>query len=232
MLDTTNVLWYGSIAVQLLFCFYLLGTRLAKSYPMFTAYLALSVLASLSAIYFMRGAEGARLPITYTYYWLCAEPVLLITQIGVAIEVHVAMWKGQNSILAQTRLLLWFSLLTALVSAAIPIKSELAHVGTSRLVALMHFEFLAKRYTSTVLAVFLILSATLFVVAIRNGLQNSLVRHQGMLASYFGIYALAAFLIDMGFTRATAINGYLSAALTLCFAVWMSVFRPQPFATE
>jgi hypothetical protein len=53
-----------------------------------------------------------------------------------------------------------------------------------------------------------------------------------MLAAYFGIYALAAFLIDMGFTRAIFLNGYLSSALTLCFVLWISVFRPQPLASQ
>ena len=62
MLDTTNLLWYGSIAVEFLFCLYLVWTKLAKSYPVFTVCLGCSVLRSLAAMYFMRGAVGARSP--------------------------------------------------------------------------------------------------------------------------------------------------------------------------
>jgi hypothetical protein len=232
MIDTTNVLWYSSISVQFLFCLYLIWTRLGKAYPTFTAYLALSVIASLSGIYFMRGAIGARLPLSYTYYWLCAEPILALAQIAVVLEVHAGMWKGHEAIGRQMRPLLLFALLTALVSAAIPVRSEIARVGASKLIATMHFEFLVKRYISSVLAIFLALSAALFIIVIRNGAKTNLLRHEGMLAAYFGIYALAAFLIDMGFTRAIFLNGYLSSALTLCFVLWISVFRPQPLASQ
>jgi hypothetical protein len=232
MMDTTNVLWYSSISVQFLFCLYLVWTRLGKSYPTFTAYLALSVVASLCAIYFTRGAFGARLPLSYTYYWLCAEPVILLAQIAVVLEVHAGMWKGHEPIVRQTRPLLLFALLTALLAAAIPVRSEVAHVGASKLIAIMHFEFLVKRYISSVLTIFLILSAVLFLVTVRNGPKSSLLRHEGMLAAYFGIYALAAFLIDMGWVRTTLVNGYFVSALTLCFVAWFSVFKPIPLPIE
>jgi hypothetical protein len=232
MIDTTNVLWYSSISVQFLFCLYLIWTRLGKSYPTFTAYLAVSVVASLCGIYFMQGAFGARLPLSYTYYWLCAEPVILLAQIAVVLEVNAGMWKGRESVVRQMRPFLLFALLTALISAAIPVKSEIAHASASKLTAIMHFEFLVKRYISSVLAIFLILSATLFVIVIRNGLKGSLLRHEGMLAAYLGIYALAAFLMDMEFTRAIFLNGYLSSALTLCFVLWISIFKPQPLASR
>ena len=231
-MDTTNVLWYSSISVQFLFCVYLVWTRLAKSFPTFTGYLAVSVAASLCGIYFMRGAEGARLPLSYTYYWLYAEPVMLLAQVAVVLEVHAGMWKGHESIVRQMRPLLLFALLIALIAAAIPIRSEIARVGSSKLIATMHFELLVKRYISTVLAIFLVLSATLFIIAIHNALKSTLLRHEGMLAAYLGIYALAVFLVDMGFTRAIFLNGYLSSALTLCFVVWISVFKPQPLASQ
>jgi hypothetical protein len=227
MIDTTNLLWYSSIVVQLFFCVYLLWTGLGKTYPVFTVYLAISVLASLLGIYFMRGAFGALLPLQYTYYWLSAEPVILLAQIAVALEVHAAMWKEYDSVVRQTRPILWFALATALIAASIPVSSELARVGTSKLVAIMHFEFLVKRYISSVLAIFLVLSAVLFVIVVSNGLKSNLFRHEGMLAAYLGIYALAALLIDLGVTRAMFVNGYVSSALTLCFILWMTVFRPQ-----
>jgi hypothetical protein len=232
MIDTTNVLWYCSISVQFLFCVYLVWTRLGKGYPTFTAYLALSVVASLCGAYFMRGAIGARLPLSYTHYWLCAQPVILLAQIAVAFEVNAGMWRGQESIIRQMRPLLLFALLTALVSAAIPVRSELAHAGASKLMAVMHFEILVKRYISSVLAIFLLFSATLFVIVVHNGVKSSLFRHEGMLAAYFGIYALSAFLIDMDFTRAVFVNGYVSSALTLCFVLWISVFKPPSLASQ
>jgi hypothetical protein len=233
MLDTTNVLWYSSISVQFFFCVYLIWTGLGRSYPLFTSYLAISVVGSLLGIYFMRGAIGPRLPLSYTYYWLCAEPVLLLSQIAVAFEVHRAMWKGHEAVVRQTFPLLWAALGVALISAAIPVRSELARVGASKLLATMHFEFLVKRYISTVLAIFLVLSAAVFVFLIHNGLLKSgLFRHEGMLTAYFAIYALAAFLVDMGVTRAISINGYVSSALTLCFVVWISVIKPQPLTRE
>jgi hypothetical protein len=232
MIDTTNVLWYSSISVQFLFCIYLVWTRLGKGYPVFVAYLAVSVAASLGAIYFMRGATGARLPLAYTYYWLCAQPVILLAQIAVVFEVHAGMWKGRESMTPQIRPLLWFALLAALIAAAIPVRSELARVGASKLVAIMDFEILGKRYISSVLAIFLILSAALYLISVGNGLGSSLLRHEGMLAAYFGIYALSAFLIDMGIIRAVVVNGYVSSALTLCFVLWVSLFKPQPLASQ
>jgi hypothetical protein len=48
-----------------------------------------------------------------------------------------------------------------------------------------------------------------------------------MLAAYFGIYAVAYLLIDMGWAMPTLVNNYLASALTLCFVVWMSIFKPR-----
>jgi hypothetical protein len=232
MIDTTNVLWYCSISVQFLFCLYLVWTRLGKGYPTFTVCLGCAVLRSLAAMYFMRGAIGPRLPLSYTYFWLWSQPFWLLLLVAVALEVHSKIWKHHASVRQQTRLLLLFALVAALVFAGISLKSDIVHAGISRLIALMHFEIQATQYISSVLAVFLLLSAALFVVVIRNGVKGGVFRHEGMLAAYLGIYALAAFLIDMGFVRAVFVNGFLSSALTLCFVWWISVFRPQPLASQ
>jgi hypothetical protein len=222
-----NLFWYSSVAVQLLFCIHLLWTRLAKNYPIFTLYLGCSVLGSLLAMFFMRGASGARLPLSYTYFWLWTEPILLLLQIAVALEVHARLWAKHASMVRPAQPLLFFSLLSALVFAAIPLKAELSRFSTIRLQAIMQFEFLAKRYLSTVLAIFLILSAILFVIVIHNSARSSLFRHEGMLAAYFGIYAIAFFSINMGWAMASIVNNYLASALTLCFVIWMSVFKPR-----
>jgi hypothetical protein len=232
MLDTTNVLWYSSIAVEFLFCLYLVWTKLAKSYPVFTSCLGCSVLRSLAAIYYMRGSVGALLPLKYTYFWLWTEPFWLLLQIAVAFEVHAKMWKDYGGVLRQTRPLLLFALLTALVSAGIPVKAELAHADTSQLIAIMHFGFLVTRYVSSVLAIFLVFSAALFFIVVHNGLKTSLFQHEGMLAAYFSIYAVATFVVGMGWSRAIVVNSYLASALTLCFVLWFSVFKPQPLHSE
>ena len=62
--------------------------------------------------------------------------------------------------------------------------------------------------------------------------RESTVRHEGMLAAYFGIYAIAAFLMGMGWSRAVFVNGYLASALTLCFVAWFSVFKAHPLASD
>jgi hypothetical protein len=222
-----NLFWYSSVAVQLLFCIHLVWTRLAKNYPIFTLYLGCSVVGSLAAVFFMRGAMGARLPLSYTYFWLWTEPVLLLLQIAVALEVHARMWAEHSSLVRPAKPLLYFALLIALVFAAIPLKAELRRFSAIRLQAIMQFEFLAKRYISSVLALFLVFSAALFLIAIHNSMKSSLFRHEGMLAAYFGIYAIAVFSVDMGWTRALVVNNYLASALTLCFVIWMSVFKPR-----
>jgi hypothetical protein len=232
MLDTTNLLWYGSLAVEFLFCIYLIWTKLAKSYPTFTACLGFSILRSLAAMYFMRGAVGALLPLSYTYFWLWSEPVWLLLQLAVALEVHTKMWKDYGAVLQQTRPLLLFALLIALVAAAIPLKAELARAGTSHLIAIMHFGFLVTRYVSSVLAIFLLLSAALFLFVVHNGATPSQLRHEGMLAAYFGIYAIVTFFVGMGWSRPVFLNGYLASALTLCFVLWFSVFKAHPLAGD
>jgi hypothetical protein len=222
-----NLFWYSSVAVQLLFCIHLVWTRLARNYPIFTLYLAWSVVGSLAAMFFMRGAVGARLPLSYTYFWLWIEPIVLLLQIAVALEVHTRMWSEHASLVRPARPLLYFALLIALLFAALPLKAELSRFSVIRLQAMIQFEFLAKRYISSVLALFLLFSAGLFLIAIRNGTKSSLFRHEGMLAAYFGIYAIAYFTIDMGWALPSSVNSYLASALTLCFVIWMSVFKPQ-----
>jgi hypothetical protein len=230
MLDTTNVLWYGEVTVEFLFCVYLVWTHLAKLHPVFTVCLGFSVVRSLAAMYFMRGAVGPRLPLSYTYFWLWSEPIWLVLQVAVATEVHTKIWKEHRAVLRQTRPLLAFAILTALLAAAIPLRLEAAQAGASPLILVMHFGIQATRYISSVLAVFLVLSAVLFVVVVGHGGAKSEFRHEGMMAAYFAIYAIAAFLIDVGRVRAIFVNGYFVSALTLCFVAWFSVFRPQPAA--
>jgi hypothetical protein len=231
MSGPVNLFWYSSVAVQLLFCIHLVWTRLSKHYPLFTLYLGCSVVGSLAAMFFMRGAQGARLPLSYTYFWLWTEPVLLLLQIAVALEVHSRMWVEHSAIVRPARPLLYFALVTALVFAALPLKVELSRFSTIRLQAVMQFEFLAKRYISTVLSIFLILSAVLFLIVIHNSMRSSLFRHEGMLAAYFGIYSIAYFSINMGWAMPTLVNNYLASALSLCFVIWMSVFRPREAVT-
>ena len=232
MLDTTNLLWYSSIAVQFLFCLHLVWTRLVRSFPVFTAVLGYTVARDLAAIYFMRGAVGARLPLSYTYFWLWTEPILQLLQIALAFEVHTKLWKNHRDILRQTRPLLVFVLLMALTAAAVPVRAEALRHGASRLVLMMHFGIEARRYISSVLAIFLVLSAILYFVVVGNGQKSSIFRHEGIMAAYFAIYTVTAFLIGAGFLRAVFVNGYFLSAMTLCFIAWFSAFKPQPWPIE
>ncbi len=225
MTGPTNILWYCSVGIQFLFCLHLLATKLAKHHPIFTLYLGCSVLRSLGAMHYTVLPGGA-LPISYTYFWLWTEPVLLLLQVGLTFEVHAGLWKDYRAIAKPARPLLLFSLLTALVFAALPLSVELRRFSTVRLQAILQFEFLAKRYISTVLAIFLVLSALLFLVVVRNSLKSSLLRHETMLAGYFAIYAVAYFAANMGWGRKTQVNNYMLSALTLCLVLWISIFKP------
>ncbi len=223
----TSVLWYSSVAVRFLFCAHLLWTRLAKRFPVFTLYLGCTVVRSLVAVRFTVG-PGGDLPLSYTYFWLWTEPLLLLLQIGVTLEVHAALWREYGNMIRSSRPLLMFSLLTALLLAALPVRAELSRFSGLRLEAVMQFEFLTKRYISTVLAVFLLLSALLFLLVVRSSLRSSLFRHESMLAAYFAIYALAYFITNMGWISAAFISNYMLSALTVCLVIWISVFRPNP----
>jgi len=227
MAESSNLFWYSSVTVQMLFCAHLLWTGLAKKHPIFTLYLGCSVLRSLCAFYFTAGF-GNVLPISYTYFWLWSEPVLLLLQIAVTLEVHSGMWKEYAHLVKPPRLALFILLFTAIVFAAVPVKAELSRFGTIQLQVILQFEFLAKRYISTVLALFLGSSALLFLLVIRHSARSNLLRHEGMLAAYFGIYAVVCFAVNMGWARQTLANNYMLSALTLCLVVWISIFRAGP----
>jgi hypothetical protein len=225
MSDPTNLFWYTSVAVQFLLCAHLIWTKLARRHPVFTLYLGCSVVRSLVAVHYTAASNGA-LPLSYTYFWLWSEPILQLLQIAVALEVHGGMWKEQEAIVKPARLLLFAALLIAITFAAFPLKFEIGHFSPMRLQAVMQFEFLAKRYISSVLCIFLVLSALLYVVIIRNSLKSSLFRHEGMLATYFGIYAIAAFAINMGWGATPLVNHYTLSAVTLCLVIWISILKP------
>ncbi len=226
MTGPTNILWYSAVAIKFLFCVYLVWSRLARKHPFLTLYLAFAVLRSLGAMHFAGLSNGA-LSQSYTYFWLWTEPLLLLLQVGVALEVHSALWNDYQAVAKSARPLLLVSLLTALLFAALPVSAELRRSSAIRLQLIMRFEFLATRYLSTVLAVFLILSALLFLLAVRNSLKSNLFRHEGMLAAYFGIYAIAYLIVNTGWKRAIYVNNYMLSALTLCLVVWISIFRPH-----
>jgi hypothetical protein len=195
-------------------------------------YLGCAVARSLVSFYLTAGFNGA-LPLSYTYFWLWSEPMLLLLQVAVTLEVHSGMWKEFASIVKPARPVLFFSLLTAIVFAAIPVKAELSRFSAIHLQAILQFEFLAKRYVSTVLALFLLFSGLLFLVVIRNSLKNNLLRHESMLAAYFGIYAICYFTVNMGWARKSLMNNYMLSAVTLCLVIWISVLRPgQELARE
>lgn len=226
MTGPTNILWYSAVAIKLLFCLYLVWTRLAKQHPIFTLYLGCAVLRSLGAMQFPALADGA-LTQSYTYFWLWTEPVLLLLQVGVALEVHGALWKDYHALARSARPLLLFSLLTALLLAALPASAEIRRFSGVPLQAVMSFEFLAKRYLSSVLAVFLILSAVLFVSVVRKGAKGDLFQHESMLTVYFAIYAVAYLVVNMGWKSVLLVNNLMLSALTLCLVVWIGLFRPH-----
>ena len=232
MAGSTSVFWYCLVAVQLFFCLYLLWTRLAKIYPVFTSYLGVSVVTFFGALYFMRGAQGALLPLSYTYYWLWIEPVLLLLQAGVALEIHTELWKQHSTFVRPARPLLLFALVTAIVFAAVPLVGELGRYDSIQLLAVMHFEMLVMRYVSTVLAIFLVLSAILFFFVVRNSVKTELFRHEGMLAIHFSIYAVVYFLVDIGWTDTLLVNKYMLSAFTLCLLIWISAFKPHQAAAS
>src|ERR1039458_9532940 len=91
------------------------------------------------------------------------------------------MWKEYAHVVRPPKPVLFFLLLTAIVFAAVPLKAELSRFGTVQLQVVLQFEFLAKRYISTVLALFLGFSALLFLVVIRNSVKSNLLRHESML---------------------------------------------------
>ena len=226
MTSATNLLWYSAVAIKFLFCLYLVWTRLAKKHPMFTLYLGCAVLRSLGAMQFPAMQDGA-LNQSYTYFWLWTEPLLLLLQVGVALEVHGALWKDYETIAKSARPLLLFSLLTALLLAALPASEEIRRFSGVPLQATMAFEFLVKRYVSTVLAVFLIMSAILFILVVRNRIKGNLFQHESMLTVYLGIYAVAYLVVNMGWKSVVLVNNLMLSALTLCLVVWISVFRPH-----
>jgi hypothetical protein len=225
--EPTKLFWYSSVIVQALFCAHLLWTGLAKKHPVFTLYLGCAVARSVAAFFFTLGYNGA-LPISYTYFWLWSEPILIILQIAVTLEVHSGIWKDNTGVGKPVRTFLFFLLLMAILFAAIPLKAELGRFGTVRLQMVLQSEFLAKRYISTVLALFLLFSAVLFLFAIRHSLRGELLRHESMLAAYFGIYAIAYFTVNMGWTRTTLVNNFMLSAVTLLLVIWISVLRPGP----
>src|SRR5579871_2946819 len=226
MAQPSNLFWYSSVTVRILFCAHLLWTGLARTHPIFTSYLVCSVLRSFGAFYFTAG-YGSLLPLSYTYFWLWSEPVLLLLQIAMTLEVHAGMWKEYAHVVTPARPMLFFVLLTAIVFAALPVKSELSKFGNIQLQVVMQFEFLAKRYISTVLALFLGFSALLFLIVVRNSVKSNLLRHESMLAAYFGIYSVCYFAVNMGWASKSLTNNYMLSALTLCLVIWISVFRPS-----
>jgi hypothetical protein len=227
MIDTTNVVWYCSISVQFFFCAYLVWTGLGKAYPTFTVCLGCGMLRSVAAVYFMRGAVGSRLPLSYTYFWLWSEPFWLLLLVAVALEVHTKIRKDHRTVLRRTRPLLIVALFVALFAAGFPLLAEVNHAGAAPLITVMHFEIQATQYISSVLAIFLLASAVLFLLVVHDAWHSSIWRHEGMLAVYFGVYATAALIIEMDWIGTSLVNSYVAAVLTLCFVLWITVFRPQ-----
>lgn len=226
MSEPTNLFWYSSVAVQFFFCVHMVWTRLARNHPIFTLYLGCAVLRSLIAMRYTVAPNGA-LPLSYTYFWLWSEPLLLLLQIGVVLEVHARAWKEHAEKVAPARVLLIFALVLAIGFAAVPVKAELDRFSSVRIQAIMQFEFLAKRYISTVLAIFLILSAGLSQIVLRISLKAVLYRHESMLAAYLAIYAIFCLIAEMGWVSLPLVNHYMLSALTLCLVAWISVFRPH-----
>jgi len=86
------------------------------------------------------------------------------------------MWKEHLNVLRPTRPLLVFALLTAITAAAIPVRAEAGHGASSPLILVMHFGIQSTRYISSVLAIFLVLSAILYLMVAGNGKTSNVVR--------------------------------------------------------
>ena len=162
MLDTTNLLWYGSIAVELLFCLYLIWTKLARTYPVFTVCLGLFGARDPWLPFTSCAALSGRGSLSLTPIFGCGR-----SRSGCCCRLR-SRWKCTPGCGTTTRmscakrgLCCCLRFLMALVAAAIPVRAEARLAPAPR--RLIAGDALrnswSTRYISSVLAIFLVLSA-------------------------------------------------------------------------
>ena len=167
--------------------------------------------------------------------WLLLHILLLLLQIAVAVEIHGAVSGNYPQFARGARRLLYAGVAMALVAAAAPLRFETARIEGLPVQAAVQVVILAKRYISTVLAVFLVLSALVFSLLYGRQPDSILNRHRVITVAYFAAYALACLVANLEYARSNRfVNTYLLPAAGACLLCWLFSFRrcAQAGATE
>ena len=223
----TEFIWYGSIGVQAALIARLMSAGLSREFPFFTSYLVISLTRTvLSAVAYPPASNGA-LPLAYTYFWLWTEPISLVLQTAVALEVHGAISSKEDGRTA--RRILYIALAAAALVATAPLGDQSFRHGGITLVSVLQSMMRLKTSISTILAVFLIDRAAAFAIVPGALTRPRMGSHSGVLAMFFGLYAAGSLAVILaGGSLAIIVNSVFVPAITVCLLLWLYLLKPGP----
>ena len=202
-------------------------TGIYCSYRLFFLFLMAGIVRSIMLLGFDPTAD-----VTYRYIWLCTEPMLLATQAGFAAEIFLKTTTYRR--IAQDRLWL-FTVLGCGVVAVCLATSLFLVPESSNWNAVFRTILVARRYTLSALAAFLVLF-TLFFEVFRVPGSGNLSVHRRIAALYLGGLGAAQTVMTMLPYSGAAVVGSNIGSLAvsiLCFGLWVRLLtRSGELASE
>jgi hypothetical protein len=211
----TDVLWYGSIALEFALCGRLLASSLWRRYPRFTAFVA--VLAAESVTLAVIRPYGAAF---YGHVWIVTRCLALTFEILAVIEIFSLWSRNFPGIGSFGRRLFGCILVTALLTVAATLPGDATRGGW---VVAYQIVSVANRGTHLLLALFLLLMLAFFA---RFGapVGPNLRRHTRSMLFFLAATSITYWVVTVG--RDFRMSNLLLPAISFsCLIAWLAAFR-------
>jgi hypothetical protein len=203
--------------------FRLLTQRLWRLFPFFCSYLIADVFRSIF-LWELGKSPNTRL---YRTAWVATEPWAIALDVLVALELYQSLYRAYPGIHRFARIVVALGIFVAAATTFGTLSIDLRNITWS--VPDVQRIFLLKRTVSSVIAVLLAVTMTVFP---RAECAVTVIRHGWLLTALFTARALGFFLADLGIDSDAISLPFLAAqcVLYLLWLCWLSPSTTHPRA--
>ena len=197
----------------------MLGRGLHRRYPWLFTYLAVGVVCSVGLIWLTPNPRSK----AYAYAWASTEPILMLLQIAVAVEIYRLISRHYRNFDRMRPRLFWTCFLSAAAISCLALIIDLRRAWPSRVIQSI---ILGQRVSTFALAAFVIALAV-FLRIFPIPIRPNVTAHRRIATAYFLANAAHYFTLDLAPGAAHAANIALMCLTGGCFLAWMVFLTPR-----
>ncbi len=208
--------WLATTISEAALLWRLANLRLVGSFRIFSAYLIADILRSIVLLLIGHSPEQH----AYWLVWSFSEPVFLVFQVLVALELFRLLYSAYPGIHAFARILIGVAIVVGIMFTFGTIQVDVGRIHW-RVPSLQRL-FVAKRVVSSLLGVIILITMACFP---RAASARNVLLHGWLLGVLFISAAGGFFGINFGLAPERMGLAFMSVQLA-CFVVWAAALRP------